>query len=187
MAELALEEREALGLTPFDPLDPYALASEHGISVYPIETLAEHECPADSIAYFTSIRVSTWSAALIPVGSARLIIENTAHQPVRRRSSIAHELGHHLLEHDFAEALLGEDGCPEFDPKREKEANHLAGELLIPSLAAKRAAFDDHDNARVARQFGVSEQFAQMRLYGPREYAKRARAKQRRAQTSTSN
>lgn len=52
---------------------------------------------------------ASWSAALVPLGSARVIVENDGHALVRRRASIAHELGHHLLEHLFDSVILGED------------------------------------------------------------------------------
>ncbi|MBA4607360.1 ImmA/IrrE family metallo-endopeptidase [Aeromicrobium sp. Marseille-Q0843] len=37
------------------------------------------------------------SAALIPVGRSRIIVENDSHHTVRRRSSVAHEMSHHSL------------------------------------------------------------------------------------------
>lgn len=178
MREVAREERTGIGLTLFEPLDPYRLAAEHGISIYPISTLADELCSDDSIQHFTQTRPTAWSAALVPVGPSRLIIENTSHALVRRRSSIAHELGHHLLEHDFDEVILTEDGCRRFDGLKEKQATFMAGELLIPQAAAQRAAYDEKTNAHMAAYFEVSEQFAQMRMYGPRIIAQRARAKQ---------
>lgn len=109
--------------------------------------------------------------------AARIIIENESHALVRRRSNIAHELGHHLLEHPFDQVILGEDHKRQFDDQQEKQATFMAGELLIPLAAAKRMAFDDWDNARVAAAYGVSKQFAQMQMKGPRVHARRAAQK----------
>jgi len=178
MRDVAHQERAGLGLTPFQRLDPYQLAAAHGIAVYPIDELVDDVCPAASIRHLTRTRRHVWSAALIPVGSARIIIENTAHSRRRRLSSIAHELSHHLLEHEFDDVLLTDDGCRRFDAEKERQARYLSGELLIPLLAAKRAAFDGKANREVARAFGVSEQFAQMRMAGPRILAQRALARQ---------
>jgi Zn-dependent peptidase ImmA (M78 family) len=178
MRDVAQLERTGIGLTQFQPLNPYDLAAEHGIEVYPIEELADELCSETSVRHFTQLRRSAWSAALIPIGSARVIVENTAHSPGRRRSSIAHELGHHLLEHDFDDVLLTETGCRRFDAEKERQARFLSGELLIPWPAATRAAFDGKTNLEVARAFGVSEQFAQMQMAGPRVLAQRALAKQ---------
>lgn len=176
MREIAAEERSELGLGPRERLDPYALCRAQGIEVYPLSTL---EAGA-AVEHFTSARPTVWSAALIPLGSARIIVENDSHVLERRRSSIAHELGHHLLEHSFNSVLLGDDHQRQFDAKQEKDATFMAGELLIPLAAAERAAFDGWDNARAARAFGVSEQFAQMQLKGQRVRAGRASAKYRR-------
>lgn len=178
MREVAQEERTGIGLTPLQPLDPYRLAAEHGIPIYPIDELSDELCSEESVQHFTHNRRTVWSAALVPVGTVRLIIENTAHTVARRRSSIGHELGHHLLEHAFDHVLLTEDGCRRFDPVKEKQATFIAGELLIPTLAANRAAFDQKTNQQVAAVYGVSEQFAQMRMSGPRVMAQRALAKQ---------
>lgn len=180
MREIADEERTELGLTPFQALDPYRLAAEHGIAVYPIDELADCDGAARAVRHFTDVGRATWSAALVPVGSARIIVENTSHAPCRRRSSIAHELGHHLLEHPFGEVLLTADGCRRFDAGQERQATFLAGALLVPLAAAKRAAFDGRRDRAVAAAFGVSEQFARMQLAGPRVLANRALAKQAR-------
>lgn len=174
MVDLAAEERAGLGLTCLDRLDPYALASEHGVRVYPIDQLAD--CSEEAVAHFRGRRRAVWSAALVPVGSARLILENTAHARVRRRASIAHELGHFLLEHPFDP--LTEDGCRRFDATKERQATFLAGELLIPYRAALKAAFAGKTNEQVAKEYGVSVRFAQMCMSGARVHARRALAKQ---------
>lgn len=171
MREVAEDERTNLGLGPWDALDPYALCEEHGIPVYLLSEIASTE----AVEHFSSN--STWSAALIPVGSARVIVENDKHPPVRRRSNIGHELGHFLLEHEFQTGLVGESHARQFDPKLEKEAAFLGGELLVPSQSVEQMAFKSWTNEQVAAKFGVSEQFAQMRMYGQRVRAKRASRK----------
>ncbi|MFG1646342.1 ImmA/IrrE family metallo-endopeptidase [Amycolatopsis sp. NPDC049252] len=178
MRKVAAEERAELGLSRLASLDPYLLAEEHGIRVYPIDELGDCARADAAIRHYTSVRSKIWSAAIIPVGSSRIIIENTAHSEARRRASLAHELAHHLLEHAFTEVLTTEDGCRRFDLVKEKEAKFLSGQLLIPDEAAKRAAFDDRTNAQIAAAYGVSEPFAQMRMSGARVMAQHARAKQ---------
>lgn len=174
---VACEERAALGLGPRDPLDPYMLCEAHGIPVYSIGALRDFGLGRRAADRFTVARSSQWSAALVPLGTARVIIENDSHALVRRRSSIAHELGHHLLEHPFEGVILGEDHQRQFDPGIEKEATFLAGELLVPLAAAERMAFDGWSNGQVATAYGVSEQFAQMQMKGQRVRARRAEAK----------
>lgn len=180
MKEVAAEERGWLGLGLVDRLDPYALAQEHGIPVYPIDELPDEYCSQDAVTHFTVGRTGVWSAALVPLGNGRLILENTGHCQERRCASLAHELSHHLLEHEFDDVLLADDGCRKIDKKKEKEANFLAGELLIPYQAALKAAFAEKTNEEVAAIYGVSTQFAQMCMKGARVHAQRALAKQAR-------
>lgn len=178
MREVATEERVALGLLPTDPLNPYLLADAHGIPVYTLtELTAAWELSADAYEHFFGSSSGTWSAALIPMGRGRVIVENDAHAGVRRRSSIAHELGHHLLEHDFDAALIGANHERLFDKVKEAQANFIAGELLVPDAGARRAAYANWTNAQVALAYGVSEQFAQMQMRGARVIAQRAAAK----------
>lgn len=177
MRDVAQEERAGLGLGAADPFDPYALAKEHGIDVYTLSGLHEFGLGSEVLSHFTVRDSSAWSAALLPLGDARVIIENESHRLVRRRSNIAHELGHHLLEHPFDSVILGEDHKRQFNEQQEKQATFMAGELLIPLAAAERMAFDGWDNARVAAAYGVSEQFAQMQMKGQRVRAQRAAQK----------
>src|SRR4051794_36260636 len=149
MREVVAEERLEQGVGLRERFDPYALADAHGVDVYSIDELPDGHCSDAAVAHFTSTRRAAWSAALIPVGPSRIILENVSHDPCRRRSSIAHELGHFLLEHDFDDVLLTDDGCRQFDPVREKQAKYFSGELLIPEAAARWAAFRDWTNGRV--------------------------------------
>ena len=174
MRKVALEERAGLGLGPRDPFDPYALCEEHGIPVYSINDLQSFASSSAAIDHFTTGRASAWSAALVPLGDARVIIENDSHALVRRRSSISHELGHFLLEHSFDAVILGEDHKRQFNDLQEKQATFIAGELLVPLAAAERMAFSGWNNSRVAEAYGVSEQFAQMQMKCQRVRAARA-------------
>lgn len=181
MKDVAAEERDELGLGPLDPLDPYALARGHGISVYPIDELPDEYCSKEAVTHFAVSKPRVWSAALVPFGGVRLILENTGHSLARRCSSVAHEMSHHLLEHRFSDVLLTDDGCRKIESKNEIEADFLAGELLIPYQAALKAAFAGKTNDELAAIYGVSPQFAQMRMKGARIHAQRALAKQARS------
>lgn len=180
MREVAQEEREALGLAVTERLDPYRLAGEHGIPVYTLSELREWDLGEAAHRHFFTNTRGNWSAALVPLGRSRVIVENDAHAEVRRRASIAHELGHHLLEHAFEGVLLGEDHSRVLDATKEKQATFVAGELLVPGAAAIKAAYAKWTNTQVAQVFGVSEQFAQMQMKGPRVVAARAEQKSRR-------
>ncbi|WP_417555872.1 ImmA/IrrE family metallo-endopeptidase [Microbacterium sp.] len=177
MREVAAEERANLGFAPMDKFDPYLLAEEHGISVYPLSELQAWDLSKEAIRHFLQDTTGKWSAALVPLGPSRIILDNDGHAEVRRRASIAHELGHHLLEHTFKVALLGAAHERAFDKVKEKQATFMAGELLVPDVAARKAAFAHWTNSQVALAFGVSEQFAQMQMKGARVIAQRSAQK----------
>ena len=174
---LALEVRAELGLGSHEPLDPYGLAGLYGIPIFSLNELTAHDCPPDAITYFTQVRQAAFSAALVPLGSARFIIENAVHADTRRRASIAHEMAHVILEHQFSTALLTFDGCRSVGREIEAEANQLGGELLIPYKAALSAARASWPDDQVAQYYGVSQAFAAMRMNpsGARKVAERQR------------
>jgi hypothetical protein len=188
LRRLAAEIRETdLGLTEFQRLCPYRLAEEHGTDVYSLEDLAASGCPLQAIDYFTSVDSEAWSAALVPNGTGRFIVENTVHLPRRRRSNVAHEMAHLLLEHEFDRVLFtdGKRGCRNPATREmEEEAAELSGELLLPAAAAARAAVAGKTDEQVGDLFDVSTEFARWRLNvtGARLIAHRAASK--RATTS---
>lgn len=181
MQQVAEEERANFGVGDFEPFDPYGLAKEYGIPVYSLSDLADDPAAVEAVTHFSTDGARRWSAALIPVGAGRIIIENDTHAAVRRRSSIGHELGHHLLEHPFDSLTLSDDKCRRFNAAREKEATFFSGRLLICDAAAKRAAFREWPDEQVADHYRVSVQFARMRMHGVRVMAQRALAKQAQA------
>ena len=177
MCVVAQEERAGLGLGEDEPLDPYALADEHGIPVYALTSLREYDLRQEALDHYSGAGSDAWSAALVPVGTARMIVENDAHFLPRRRANISHELGHHLLEHSIEGIVLGEDHKRQFNVEQEKQALFISGQLLIPDRAARKAAYDGWNDDRVAAKFGVSSTFARMRMAGARVIASRAAAK----------
>ncbi|HJQ45679.1 MAG TPA: ImmA/IrrE family metallo-endopeptidase [Amycolatopsis sp.] len=159
---LALEVRAELGTEVFAPLDPYALADLYGIDVYDLQN---PELPQESVRYLTEERPHVFSGALVPTEpSGAIIIENHVHPPRRRRSTMAHEMSHVLLEHPFGLTLTDEKGCRSGVRDIEDEATELSGELLIPTDAARTAAFKGWTDRTVARYFDVSVALARWRM-----------------------
>lgn len=106
--------------------------------------------------------------------------------PVRQRFTIAHEIAHHSLGHQFesGEHVLVDKGyyisergpraSDGVDPK-EIEANQFAGSLLMPSRLIREKVAElggspllDSDVTELARAFGVSEHAMTIRLGGMR-------------------
>jgi len=175
---LALKAREELKIAPFAPFDPYALAELYGIKVH---DLSAPDLPAAAVQHFTTLRTDVFSAALVPVGTGCIVIENHVHDPLRRRSTMAHEMAHVLLEHEFGLLLASDNGCRASSSVIEEEAAELSGELLIPWDAAKAAAFKGWSDLTVAEYFNVSEPMARWRMNatGVRTIVSRAKAKWR--------
>jgi Zn-dependent peptidase ImmA (M78 family) len=176
--KIALEVRGELKVETFAPLDPYGLAALYGIEVYDLST---PDLSSEAVAHFTSLRIEIFSAALIPLDTGSVIIENHAHEPVRRRSTMAHEMSHVILEHEFEVLLATDNGCRSSSSVIEFEAAELSGELLIPSDAARMVALRDWSDQQVATYFNVSEQMARWRINstGARKIAGRVKDKWR--------
>ncbi|MBB5737247.1 Zn-dependent peptidase ImmA (M78 family) [Xanthomonas arboricola] len=89
----------------------------------------------------------------------------TEHGP-RRRFTIAHELGHHVMKHgdrfrDTQKAFFSNN----WDPV-EVSANKFAAELLMPFVIVERFVLQEGitDISRLAEKFGVSEAAMRYRL-----------------------
>lgn len=162
--KLALELRAELGLDAFQQFDPYALAAEYGVPVFTLSDLGQDPEAGPAAAHYTQSGSATFSAALVPVGSNRFILDNDGHDSKRRRNSLSHEMSHLVLEHPFGQVLLTADGYRAFSPDSEDEANCLGGELLIPYTAAERAARLDWSDEQVADAYDVSIPLARMRM-----------------------
>lgn len=172
----ALEIREEIGLAPFDVLDPYKLAKQWGIDVY---RLSESACRPIARQHFMAIRHSVLSGMLIPIDTGAVILENDSHDPLRRRSTMAHEMAHVIRWHTFAAGVVGERGCRLSSKEDEAEAAYLGGELLVPIKAARSLAFRDVTDEQAAAMFEVSLEIARWRMNatGARKMAMNARAK----------
>ncbi len=174
---LAQEVRSELGLSDLEALDPYRLAEMYGTKVVPVT--AVRGLPIATASYFSSQQLARWSAALVPIGTARFILDNDHHPVRRRRVSIGHEVAHLLWEHEFTNVLLTADGCRAVDPDLEEEADRLSHELMVPSPAAHYLAKRGCSDSQVADRYGVSVDYARMRMdrSGARRHAAHAAAR----------
>jgi Zn-dependent peptidase ImmA (M78 family) len=122
------------------------------------------------------------SGLLVRTSAGTHICVAAGHAEVRRRFTIAHEIGHHVLRHQFEAGAhvhvdrgnyisqRGIRASEGVDPK-EIEANQFAACLLMPvnvmQAAVKRLASGtifDGDVEELARLFKVSEQAMTIRL-----------------------
>jgi Zn-dependent peptidase ImmA (M78 family) len=106
------------------------------------------------------------------------ILVNEDHVETRRRFSIAHELGHYILDRDILLKQGKLDRANEYkdtdERNREQDADSLAAEILIPAKSlreyldgkglGKQSIFDGEMLGDIADCFRVSRQMAITRL-----------------------
>jgi len=161
--KLALQLRLELGLTPYDRLDPRALAQHLGIAIMNLRDLVAYGANQSSVSYFIDVAPEELSALTIREGNECLIVENPRHSTGRRSSTLTHELSHVILKHAPGPAL-GVGGCRRWNQKDEDEADWLAGVLLVPRPIALRFARLETPVAVAAFNMGVSVPLLQWRM-----------------------
>jgi Zn-dependent peptidase ImmA (M78 family)/DNA-binding XRE family transcriptional regulator len=109
------------------------------------------------------------SGVLLDLDNGPVIGFNSAHPLVRQRFSIAHELGHFLLDHhdhfhiDLSDASShGEP--PGYNWLDERSANEFAAQVLMPAALVVQAFEQDANLNRIARLFKVSREAMGWRL-----------------------
>jgi Zn-dependent peptidase ImmA (M78 family) len=102
---------------------------------------------------------TTWSGAVNSTDRAAAIWVRVSDAPVRRRFTIAHELGHILL-HDLGVAFRDDTFTGD---SRETQANQFAAQLLMPSWMLAGAELQAPVPA-LARRYNVSDQAMKFRI-----------------------
>jgi transcriptional regulator with XRE-family HTH domain len=98
----------------------------------------------------------------LPDGGA-IGLDRTRTHPARRRFTLAHELGHHLLRHsaafsvDFADAGGAQGNSPTYNWRHERAANEFAANLLMPAALVRKARKKRTGVADLAEHFQVSK------------------------------
>lgn len=141
------------------PVDVYGLAASLGIQI------VERELAAGT------------SGLLLRHGNLTVCVVNKQHAPVRKRFTVAHELGHFVLhppapEYDGVHTQRRDLEASSGTSLKEIEANAFAAELLMPeALVRERFArvtdlfdLDERDVHAAAKDFEVSQQAMAYRL-----------------------
>ncbi len=128
------------------PIDLYNLASKIGAEIYETNKL-----PDTILGSARKSNISIW-----------IITVNTNQILERCRFTIAHEIGHIILNHHPAKYHLLINN----NQYKERQANIFATELLMPSKEFKNIYFNCHitDVLGVANYFQVSKQAASIRI-----------------------
>ena len=170
---IAGELRSELRLNAATRLDPYLLAEHLCVPVLTLHELAR-VAPRE-VAHFLGAGRSVFSAMTVYVGrSKRIVVTNPSHARTRQVSSVCHEISHILLEHQ-PEGPISTNAGRAWNGVQEREADWLAGCLLVPQAAARAAARANQSDDDVAAAYGVSRPLASWRMNatGARIYASR--------------
>jgi Zn-dependent peptidase ImmA (M78 family) len=154
-----------------------------------IDSKVVHGAPVDpiKIAKALGLQVITddlgpdVSGLLVRRGGQVVVAVERSDPPTRRNFTVAHEIGHHVLGHQFEAGAhvhvdkgnyisqRGPRSSAGVDPK-EVEANQFAATLLMPEQLLRAAAsalgspMMDSDVTDLAHRFRVSEQAMTIRL-----------------------
>ncbi|OPL09825.1 MAG: hypothetical protein AVO34_05260 [Firmicutes bacterium ML8_F2] len=99
------------------------------------------------------------------------IAVNSEHPPVRQRFTIAHEIGHFMLDHGKYFVCLDLEG----DYRRnllERHANQFAAELLMPFEKITAQIKKNRNIREIAQHFQVSREAAYWRIENTRKVMK---------------
>jgi len=159
---VAEKVRTNLGLTAYDRIDMFKLATYYGITVVRFD---EIDCGDAPLEHFTTTRWQQLSGYILPVDENYLLMSiNHLHPEERIRSTMGHETSHVILNHEFNLLLTEEKICAGGSKDQEDEADWLGGELLLPRKAARRAVFNKISIEQVRQHFGVSIEMARWRI-----------------------
>ena len=159
---IARDVRSDMGLNASKSVAPEDLARLLGIEIRAGDELVQRA----RFEELERIQPDSFSACTFrPSPECVVIVYNPLSAKSRRRSDLAHELAHILLDHELSRLeRLGDVTFFSCDASQEEEAGWLSGCLLLPRallLAETRRGVSARE---IARKCGVSEQMAQYRL-----------------------
>jgi hypothetical protein len=152
--------RADLGLSLFSPVDLIAACDWLAIPVLAMTDLTEDPRIA---GYFGGHASAEFSAVTSFIGTSRFIVYNDCHHHHRQASSIAHELGHALLQHPPA-PVLTDDGYRNWNSEIEEQAAFFSGALLVPDEACRWIMKSGMNLSAASLHFGVSTSMVDYRL-----------------------
>lgn len=157
--ELATRVREENGIAATVPVDPFALATQLGITVRAFKF------------YDPAL-----SGMLIRRPDLKEILVRSGDPPARQGFTVAHELGHFFLHQNIEEFVDGEanlyrqdfsgdrDETASDNRRREIQANMFAASLLMPEEQVRAAWRTEKSVKRLAWLFEVSQTAMQYRI-----------------------
>lgn len=153
----AVNYREELKISKFDPLDAFDLADHLEIPIYSVDEF-EGQISEEQLNHLRD--TNRFSAMWLPnADGEKIIVHNNYHSAKRQQSNLMHELAHIILGHEISEEaarLCFEFGLHYFNKEQELEAKFFGSCLQIskPGLlwATKQKTIEqisDYYNASV--------------------------------------
>lgn len=169
-----------LGMSADQSVTPELLADLLGIEIRAGDELI----PRQRFVELEQIQPGAFSACTFrPSADRVVVVYNPLSAESRRRSDLAHELAHTLLNHELSRVeKLGDVTFLSCDPIQEEEAAWLSGCLLLPRTLLLAEVRRGANAKEIARKVGVSERMAQYRL-DVTGVTRQSRARQRRGST----
>lgn len=104
-------------------------------------------------------------------GKKEIFINDKIHNRNRRRFTVAHELGHGILNHDISQVHYRNSEIDSQTDMQELEANVFARDVLMPATVL--AALDIHTPEEIMELCNVSRQSAEIRAERLQELCRR--------------
>lgn len=154
--------RADLGISRVEPVILQALADSLGVEIIAGDNLIPHS----RFAELDQIQADCFSACTFRPSPGRVVVVmNPLSAPTRRKSDLAHELAHILLNHDLSRIeKLGGITFLSCDPVQEEEAAWLSGSLLLPRDLLTVEVRRGSSAEEIAEKHGVSVAMARYRL-----------------------
>ena len=151
---IARRVRVDLGLNAADPVAPELIAELLGIEIKAGDELL----PRERFQELEDIQPDAFSACTLRPSLDRVVVVHNPLSPkTRRKSDVAHELAHMLLDHELSRVQrLGDITFLSCDPVQEEEAAWLSGCLLLPRALLLAEVSRGEGSEDIARKHGVS-------------------------------
>ena len=159
---IAQRVRSELNVDAAQMVTPEVLAGLLGIEVRPGDELI----PLKRFVELDQIQSGAFSACTFrPSDDRVVVVYNPLSTERRRRSDLAHELAHILLDHDLSRIeKLGDVTFVTCEASQEEEAAWLSGCLLLPRALLLREVRSGSNADEIADKCGVSRTLAQYRI-----------------------
>lgn len=149
----------------------YRIARDKALNILSMYGITEPPVDVDAIASYLGFKVVPYEfpeaiSGLTRIsGNSKAIGVNKLHSEVRRRFTVAHELGHYLSGHEdysHEKKIVVEDPEKKYlDPhnQMEQEADEFAAELLMPAFLLRKDVLERKMTiSELIKRYNVSEQ-----------------------------